>query len=239
MEREYGDVYATLYRRHWWWRAREAMIMRELRRLAPAEGFGQILDVGCGDALFFGRLAELGEPWGVESDAHLVTEATRALGRVHVGPFDASYAPAGRFGLVTMLDVIEHVEHDTAFLRRGLELLTADGALVVTVPAMPLLWTHHDDVNQHFRRYTRRSFRDLVASAGGKLASLRYAFRWIVPAKLMQRGWETVRGGRHHPVSVPPTPINRTLELVTRAEDALLRRLPLPFGSSLFAVIRR
>jgi len=54
VEPDYAAYYHHLYRYHWWWRAREAVIVAWLRRLVPAGGFGPILDVGCGDGLFFG-----------------------------------------------------------------------------------------------------------------------------------------------------------------------------------------
>ena len=61
MDPEYGLAYRELYRRHWWWRAREELIVRTLRSLRPpAAGRGTTLDVGCGDGLLFDRLAEFG-----------------------------------------------------------------------------------------------------------------------------------------------------------------------------------
>ena len=60
MDPTYGANYEELYRRHWWWRAREAAILHELARLKPAGGWRRILDVGCGNGLFFDRLSELG-----------------------------------------------------------------------------------------------------------------------------------------------------------------------------------
>src|SRR2546426_4518668 len=65
--------YTTLFRsrRHWWWRARERLILDVLRRLRPGAGWSAILDVGCGDGLFFERLAEFGPVEGVErSEEH-------------------------------------------------------------------------------------------------------------------------------------------------------------------------
>src|SRR5436190_189838 len=69
----YAQEYRELYERHWWWRARERFILDELARLRPAAGWGAILDVGCGDALFFDALSRFGDVEGVEPDASLVT----------------------------------------------------------------------------------------------------------------------------------------------------------------------
>ena len=60
MDLDYGKQYRLLFERHWWWRAREVVILDELHRLKPDGSWGNILDVGCGDGLFFPRLAENG-----------------------------------------------------------------------------------------------------------------------------------------------------------------------------------
>ena len=74
MDLDYGKQYRLLFERHWWWRAREVVILDELHRLKPDGSWGNILDVGCGDGLFFPRLAELGEVEGVEPEASLLSE---------------------------------------------------------------------------------------------------------------------------------------------------------------------
>src|SRR6186713_3050929 len=99
MDPEYGRKYRELFERHWWWRARSALVLDVLRRYAPPGGWPEILDVGCGDGLFFGALGEFGTATGVEPDGALVSEATRATGRVHVRPFDPSFQPGTRYGL--------------------------------------------------------------------------------------------------------------------------------------------
>ncbi|HYT94425.1 MAG TPA: class I SAM-dependent methyltransferase, partial [Gemmataceae bacterium] len=77
MNPEYAAAYRNLYERHWWWRAREAMLVREIEVHQPVGGWGKVLDVGCGDGLFFDELARFGEVWGVESDESLVPAHSR------------------------------------------------------------------------------------------------------------------------------------------------------------------
>ena len=128
MDPAYGARYRALYERHWWWRAREAKILGILERHAPRQGFGPILDVGCGDGLFFPKLQKFGEPRGVETDVDLVSDENRQ--RIHIGPFDETFTPSERFGLILMLDVVEHLDDDVAALRYASELLTPDGLLL-------------------------------------------------------------------------------------------------------------
>ena len=149
MDREYAGAYRELYGNHWWWRARESLILAELRRRLPpvAQKPRALLDVGCGDGLFFDKLAEFGDVDGVEADPSLVDPCGPHAERIHIGPFGADFRPCRRYDLILMLDVVEHLPDAEAGLRRAAELLNDDGLLIVTVPAFNALWTAHDDFN--------------------------------------------------------------------------------------------
>lgn len=235
MRKEYAARYRSLYERHWWWRAREAVLLREVAAWAPAGGWGRILDIGCGDALMFEQLERFGEVWGVEADATLVSNDNPYRPRIHIGPFDASYQPGFQFGLVTMLDVLEHVAAPVEALRRAAALLRPGGLILVTVPAFPLLWTAHDDVNEHIIRYTRGTFDRVAEYAGLRVLRSRYLFHWVFAAKLAARSMEAIRGGAPGPVTVPPGWLNQVLLGMTQVEERLLGPLELPFGSSFLA----
>jgi 2-polyprenyl-3-methyl-5-hydroxy-6-metoxy-1,4-benzoquinol methylase len=236
---EYARRYRELYERHWWWRAREQFVLEVVRRQLPAGAPRSILDVGCGDGLLFDRLAEFGEVQGVESDPSLVGSANPHRHRIHIGPFDASFAPGKRYSLILMLDVIEHLPDPASALRRAVDLLEPDGLLVVTVPAFLLLWTTHDDLNHHFTRYTRHRFAMLARAAGVRVIRAEYFFHWLFPAKLAARLGEAVLHPRPAPPRIPPSWINEWLFRLSRLEQRLLTPLGLPFGSSLLVVGRR
>ena len=59
MQRDYADAYADLYRSHWWWRARQRILMDEIPELMRDRRDGAILDIGCGDGFFFEKLSQL------------------------------------------------------------------------------------------------------------------------------------------------------------------------------------
>jgi SAM-dependent methyltransferase len=236
---EYSRRYRDLYERHWWWRAREHVIVDILRRHQPPGGWQRILDVGCGDGLFFDRLEEFGEVEGVEPARGLVSDTPGRRERIHIGPFDAQYQPGHQFRLILMLDVLEHLDDPSGALRHAVSLLDADGTLVATVPAFRALWTHHDDLNEHRIRYTKRTLTELLTASGLRINRLQYFFYWTFPVKLAQRVAESIVRRRPAPASVPPGPINAALYALSRLEHTLLAPLRLPFGSSLLVVARR
>jgi SAM-dependent methyltransferase len=236
VEPGYAAYYRHLYEHHWWWRARERIILAHLERLTPPGGFGPILDVGCGDGLFFEKLAALGDPEGVEEDASLVTAAGRARGPIHVGPFDESFRPTRRYALILLLDVLEHFHDDRACLRRALDLLAPKGVIVITVPAFGALWTAHDDVNRHVTRYTKSTLARLAADAGLRIDQAEYLFQWTALLKLAVRAKEAVWGPGPELPPVPGGLLNGVLRIAALAEHALLHRLPVPFGNSLLVI---
>jgi SAM-dependent methyltransferase len=236
MDASYAQAYRTLYQQHWWWRAREHFVLEVLRELAPPGGFGRILDVGCGDGLFFPALSRFGEVHGIEPDASLVTDQGRKHGVLHVQPFDADFKPGHRFGLITMLDVLEHLPDPVAALRHVGSLLDDAGKVLITVPAFPSLWTAHDVLNHHHRRYTRASLTEEAGLAGITLTECRYFFNWMYVLKRAVHWKEMLFSATPSLPTIPPPPANHLLFALARLEQPFSSRLPLPFGSSLLAV---
>jgi len=236
LDPNYARLYRDLYQKHWWWRAREEAVVALLRRFAPPQGYGRILDAGCGDGLFFPRLAEFGEVEGLEPDANTVNPEGPFAARIHRGPFDDSFQPAHRFGLVLMLDVLEHLADPAQAVRRVHSLLAPGGVFIATVPAFQSLWTTHDVVNHHFKRYTRAELLALLSDAGMRIATSRYWFHWTFPIKLAQRFAEKIFHSAPESPAVPPAPINRALLALSLLEQKTLTRLNPPFGSSVMAV---
>jgi SAM-dependent methyltransferase len=239
MNSDFAAQYRTLYENHWWWRAREAAILREVRRLLAPDGSHAILDVGCGDGLLFDRLAPYGRVEGVEVDALTVSPDSPWRDRIHLGPFDESFQPQRRYDLILMLDVLEHLPQPAAALRHAANLLTGDGALLITVPAFEALWTCHDDLNGHYTRFTKRTFAALAGDSGVDVRHMWYLFHWVFPAKLAVRMKERLVPTPPAPPAVPPAWINSLLTAATRCEQATISRLPMPFGTSLAAICRR
>jgi SAM-dependent methyltransferase len=238
MDPEYVARYATLYRDHWWWRAREALVLDVIERILAGRQGGRILDVGCGDGLFFDELQRFGQVEGIEPDEGAVSADGPWGDRIARGRLDESFAPEHRYSLILFLDVLEHVSDPVAVLRRALELLEPDGSIVVTVPAHNALWTSHDVLNHHYRRYTKASFGALAESAGARPAESAYFFHWLAPVKLGVRLKESLVGAQAESPGIPPRWVNSLLRGVSTVEQRTLTRLPIPFGTSLLFVLR-
>ena len=239
MDAQYGEAYRVLFEKHWWWRSRTELIVGKLRRLPSASGRHKILDIGCGDGLFFDRLAEFGDVEGVEPSAELVSAGNPHRGRIYVCPFDQSFRPGKEYTLILMLDVLEHLEDPVGALRHALELLAPDGSIIITVPAFMALWTSHDVLNHHKARYTKRSFGEVARQSGLIIQEERYFYHWTCPAKLAARVGELIFHPEPASPQIPPKWVNEALFHISRMEQKTLSTLPMPFGSSLMVVGRK
>lgn len=238
MDDSYGAVYARLYRSHWWWRARKHYLERLLaHRLAPGEA-GEALDFGCGDGLFMDALARYGTPSGIEPHGELLNPKGRWRERISTAPLVNDPSQHGRYGLVVALDVLEHLKNPEVAVTELVRRTKPGGLWVVTVPGFQFLWTSHDDLNQHVKRYRRADLAALLRGGGLDVLDVRYLFAWPAGAKLLVRAKERLLGAVPEAPRVPFAPLNTALYALCRAEQLLFGIVPPPFGSSVVAVAR-
>jgi SAM-dependent methyltransferase len=233
----YAAVYGKLYERHWWWRARERFLLDRLQADVERAPNRRILDVGCGDALFFDELSAFGRVEGVEPDGDILSDG-RWRTAIHVGTL-SSFTPEVAYDWILMLDVLEHLPDAHSTLRRARELAGKDASLFVTVPAFQSLWTRHDDLNHHHARYTRSSLEPLLAGTGWQGVEWRYLFHWLAPVKLLVKLKEMLLTGDPEIERVPPPPLNLLAYSVSMLEQHLLSGLRIPFGTSLYVKCAR
>jgi SAM-dependent methyltransferase len=233
LQSEYASQYRDLYTRHWWWRVREQAILRVIRRRFGSSAGLRILDVGCGDGLFFNRLAEFGDVEGVEPDERLINPRGPFRDQIRIAPFNTDFRSSAPYSLVLMLDVLEHLNNPGEALRHAHSLLTPAGALLLTVPAFQILWTNHDRINRHLIRYRRGTLHPLLWQAGFAILEERYLYQWTCPVKLAIRMFEGIFRCPPTVPRVPPKWINRVLYWISHAEQETLGTIGMPFGSTL------
>jgi 2-polyprenyl-3-methyl-5-hydroxy-6-metoxy-1,4-benzoquinol methylase len=239
MHASYVSQYRALYQQHWWWRAREKLVLEAIGRWHQPQPGDHVLDVGCGDGLLFSQLARFGAVEGVEADASAVSAANTSAGAIHVQPFDETFQSGRRYALITMLDVLEHLDDAPGALHHAARLLTPQGTLVVTVPALRWLWTRHDVLNEHRTRFSRATLLPLFAAANLRVLHARYLFPTLVAAKLAVRAKEALIPGEPRPPRLGPAWFNRLMLSAALIEERFTRTLRVSFGTSLLVIARR
>jgi SAM-dependent methyltransferase len=226
---------------HWWYRGRRRVLRAELDRLRLPKD-ARLLDAGCGSGRTLDELARYGRVSGIDLSPEAVGLARRRghddvrVARVEDLPFgDAT------FDVVTCLDVIEHTPDDRATLAELRRVTRPGGLLVVTVPAYQALWSRHDEVNLHFRRYDSSSLRAAATAARWDVVGdTHFNGLLLVPAAAVRLAQRHRRAHPRSDLDITPPVLNRVLELPLRLESRLLAAgVRLPAGLSLLAVLSR
>ncbi len=221
--------------RHWWFVGRRRIVLDQITRYASD---GPILDLGCGTGGVLAHLGEFGPAYGIDPSS----EATgfcheRGLPVALGSGMDLPFADS-TFGAVLALDVIEHVEDDVAMLREARRVLRPGGVAVLTVPALPWLWSSHDDVNDHYRRYMRGTLERSVRAGGLEPIKTSYYNALLLPLAATRKAVSRMNGAGHHLETLPGT-ANTVLRSVLSAERPVIQRWDIPLGASLVCVARR
>ena len=143
------------------------------------------------------------------------------------------------YDLVALLDVLEHVPDDVASLRAIHRRLKPGGTLLLTVPANPWMWTAHDAAHHHFRRYSKQQLAEVIADAGFEVQLLSFFNSLLFPLVAAARLIGKVTGKESADDALPSAPVNGVLDRIFGLESGMIGRVPMPFGVSLVAVVRR
>ena len=238
MERSVYREMAELDERHWWYRARRDVLSDLIRRYAQPPSDARILEIGCGTGHNLEMLGRFGAVDAVELDDEARSVAEKRLGRaVMNAPLPELAGVRDRdYDLVAALDVIEHIDDDSAALAAIAAKLKPGGRFVMTVPAHQWMWSAHDVVNHHKRRYSIAGLKKLLERSPMKLEKVGYFNSLLFPLAVAERFSSKLRGRDDADVKLPSRPVNAALEAIFRAERHFVGRLPLPPGLSLFAV---
>ncbi len=242
MDRDYELQTHRAEDRHWWYRGRRTVLSRAIADLGlprPA----RVLDAGCGSGRNMVELARLGPVTGVElSKTSVLLARAREAGDVIEGSVLAMPFDSASFDLAVSLDVIEHLQEDVDALRELRRVVAPGGSLLVTVPAYGWLWSGHDEINHHHRRYTRRSLQLAAEQAGWKQTRTTYFNSLLLPVAILLRALDrlsTKTTESSLDLWVPPEPLNWLLERPLALEAAMIGRGGrIPAGLSLLSVFR-
>ena len=241
MEREVFDRMAEQDQIHWWYVARRKILASLIAREAELPEDARILEVGCGTGHNFEMLKSFGR-----LDALEVDDAARNLASTRLGapvgdaPLpDLPGVPDGHYDLVALLDVLEHVDNRAESLRSIVAKLRPNGKILITVPAYQWMWSAHDEVHHHKRRYSRAQMLGLVRAGGLEPIKASYFNAILFPLAAAVRFAKKLARIDSSDDAMPPAAINSLFRGLFSAEAGWLARHDLPFGLSIVVIARR
>ena len=238
MDRIVYDRMAAHDTTHWWYRARRDILAHYVARYAGLPKDARILEIGCGTGHNLPMLSVFGEVDAIEIDDAAREIASARLGKpVGTAPLpELSGVARGSYDMVAVLDVIEHIEDDVAALKAMGDALKPGGKILIAVPAHAWMWSAHDVVNHHKRRYSKKTLDAAIRAAGLTHNGLRWFNSLLFPVAVAARIVGKLRGKDDSDDSPPAKPLNTALGAVFALERHLLGRVPMTPGLSLITL---
>lgn len=212
------------------------LVKRYLKAKSP-----KILDLGCGAGKNVEVLSQFGETFGLDMSPDALRFCKKRgiknvkLGTAYKTGFDKSF-----FGLVTLLDVLEHTDEDQTLTEIN-RILVKNGLLIINVPAFGWLWSRWDEVLHHKRRYTKKSLEKVLRENGFVPVKSSYMFSFlVVPAYLVRQIKSRLSSKEYASDFGLSSPIENNLLLgIAAIERKFMLNFGLPFGTSLICVAKK
>ena len=235
---------------HWWYRAKNNLIKMFLETFSGGGGSGDrsqaVLDIGCGAGNLSKDLQDLGyQVTSVDLSEDAINYCyTRGLIRARVADAARLPFPSNYFDFAVASEILEHIQDDGKTMKEIRRVMKPGGVVIITVPAIPMLWSYQDVYWGHFRRYTRHSLEVLLQNEHFQILKLSYFnFSLFLPAALI-RIFSNLFTKKSDRVACDEYKSNNGLigSLFTgilKIEKEYLKKYNFPIGISLCAVVKK
>lgn len=242
MERSAVEEMYRIEDRHWWFQGKRRVVLGTLDRLLPSLPAGPLLDLGCGTGRTLREMSRRRAAAGLDADAACLRYC-RERGERGLALINGEHIPlrSESQALVTALDILEHLDEDLLCAREIHRILKKGGVLLASAPAYQFLWSPHDEVLHHRRRYTRREFSRLLEDAGF-VVERNFAFNYllflpILAVRMLRKLWPW--GRETTDFFLLPRPLNAMLRFLFEIEWAIDRVLTVPVGVTWVVIARK
>lgn len=217
------------------WHKSKAKLVQVLFEKLNLTSIPNILDIGCGAGEIVSVLKRFGGLWVNDVNKSALMRVNLPENHKLLGDF-SKLSVSKKFDVITMLDVLEHIEDDRLAIKKAKALLNPGGFLVVTVPALSVLFSGHDRFLKHFRRYDHQVLKRLLGDFNIIYSSYWnfFLFSPFFILRLLQKNKE-VRG--YPKISSFE---NKLFYKILCFENFLIKKgFHLPIGVSLIAICRK
>ena len=227
---------------YWWHIGRRAILNSILKRYLRSNN-NSILDVGCGGGGNILFLKKFGSVAGIDPSVDAINFCNnKGFKDLIIGTAGEIPYPNEFFDLATAFDILEHLEDDSVALREMKRIIKPGGLIMVTIPALPFLWSPHDDYLGHKRRYRKRELKEKFRAFGLDVLESSYFIIPTVPVIILRRFLEKVFQSNNQPHSFDitlPKWLNAIMIGWLKIERLCLKISPIPIGSSLYVIAKK
>jgi SAM-dependent methyltransferase len=238
-----------ILKNNFWIQSRNRIIFSIICTWANSQS-GRMLEIGCGFGNVLKYLSDrLGNLQFCGSELSLagLEYARKHLSGIDLIQMDATKMPfENAFEIIGAFDVLEHIVADELVMSNVFQALKRNGMFIITVPQHQFLWTKHDEIVYHKRRYSRKELVTKLQKAGFQIQFVSSFVTLLFPLMILSRIFYQNPKSFEHGRSVLqkqlalPLVINGILGLCMRVDEFFLKRkISLPFGGSLIAVAQK
>lgn len=227
---------------HWWFVSKRNLVKYLIKALKISPAY--ILDVGSGTGGNILSFNEFGKTFGIDLYEKSINFCRkRGLKNIIQSQAEQMGYKDNTFDIITCLDILEHTLDPLKVLLEIKRVLKDTGKIIITVPAFNFLWSQHDVMYCHLRRYKRRAFIHNLQKAGFKIEKINYffftSFLIAAPSIMAQK---LLRSKIFYPKAIYKLPhklLNEFLYFLFKIEIKISDIFRLPFGTTLYAVVSK
>jgi ubiquinone/menaquinone biosynthesis C-methylase UbiE len=230
---------------HWFYRGKRAIVRYFIHKHIKLTKEDRLVDAGTGTGRWPVEMSKDCTVIGLDDHEESVQLARPKIesvgGQVLQTPLNRIPLADGSAAVVTAMDVLEHLKDDASALRELIRLIRPGGLIIITVPALRMLWSDWDVVLHHYRRYQWPDFHKLVSQPGISVVHMAYTNFFALPLilliRMLRKLFPLKPGAERAEDRIPSKPINAILYALY--VYPAIWRWPLPVGVSLLAVLRK
>jgi len=248
---EYYDQYYELEDNYWWFVGMRHIFRRCIKNMLKDYRTDKedirILDIGCGPGRMIMDLEDFGNVVGVDNKMKpLESCKRRGINKLVLGNGVKLPFKDKSLDLVTSFNVIEHIDDDSGFIREINRVVKDNGWIIISTAAYNFLWSQHDVVNEHKRRYIKRGLKNIIGKHCDikKISYLNcflFPFIWVGIKVVNLLNSNSNNTSCNASCGFYPVPhfLNKILASILWVESVLLQKLNFPFGVSLLCIAKK
>lgn len=234
----------------WWHRARREIIIDTITKKIENYDKKKLLDIGCGSGELLSYISKyVPNCIGLEPYEY----PDKKYNNIFNQPIFNNNLKDNSFDIITFFNVMEHIEDENKFLNEVKRLINklenefksnndsllihSGGYILITVPAYQWLWTNFDVICKHYRRYNIKRLKKILLDNGFVIEKISYFNFLLFPAFALVRIFDKIFNKTRTDYGKQGI-VNTILYKIFSIEKYLLRKINLPFGSSILCLCK-
>jgi ubiquinone/menaquinone biosynthesis C-methylase UbiE len=233
MQKSYEKEYVEAEQSNAWFIKRKELIYALLKKY---DRKSKILEIGCGSGYILDYLQKHGFKGvqGVDSSKEFLKYYRNVRKSTKLA------VEKEKYDIILLLDVLEHVKEEGALLRKIHAMLKPKGMLLTSVPAYMCMWSYHDELNQHYRRYTRTNLNAVLQKNKFSIKKSTYWNSIMLPAIFVFKKLQQTLKSKQSNIEATPSWFNNIYKVILGFENILIKiGIPLPFGLTAFTLAKK